>query len=168
MGLKRTSISVSQAAALSVLHPRFSFSLSLCWIGTTFATPLYFSLHHPLFLYILLSLSSLTSSYFCLSLSFVSYHPSILLAGWPKSCAVLELCSGRDKLSVALCSHTSPLLSQCIDCVHEKETEGRWGRGALKKKKAGDGEKEDKCKEKHRETDWHKNILMVRSLKTMI
>lgn len=56
---------------------------------------------------------------FCLSLLFVSYHPSILLAGWPQSCAVLELCSGRDKLSVALCSHTYPLLSQCIDCVHE-------------------------------------------------
>lgn len=43
--------------------------------------------------------------------SFESSHPSILLAGWPKSCAFLEPCSGRCKLSLALCSHTFPPLS---------------------------------------------------------
>lgn len=61
---------------------------------------------------------------------FVSSHPSILLAGWPKSCAVWELCSGRYKVSVALCSHTFPLLSSCIHCMHEKETGRQRGLGS--------------------------------------
>lgn len=175
MGSQWTSVSVNafscQATAQSICPTSsFLYTFSLCWIGMTFVTPLFFFfLRHPLFLYILVSVSSLTSSYFCLSLLFVSYHPSILPAGWPKSCAVLELCSGRDKLSVALCSHTYPLLSQRIDCVHEKETEGRWGWGAKEGEQESDGEKEDKCKEKHREIDWHKNMLMVRSLlKTVV
>lgn len=81
--------------------------------------PLSFCLHLPLFLCSLVSVSSLTSSYFWLPLLFGSSHPSILLAGWPKSCAVLELCSGRCKLSVALYSHTFPPLSSCSHCVHE-------------------------------------------------
>lgn len=49
--------------------------------------------------------------FLALFFSFESSHPSILLAGWPKSCAFLELCSGRCKLSLALCSHTFPPLS---------------------------------------------------------
>ena len=152
--------------------PFFLFALSLCWMGMTLTAPLFFLfflfLHHPLFLCILMAVSSLTSSYFCLTLSFVSYHPSILLSGWPKSWAVLELCSGRDKLSVALCSHTYPLLSQCIDCAHENDTERRWGWGAK-------GERErwkkdwEMCNVEHcRQTD-QKNKQNGRShLKTMM
>lgn len=134
MGSQRTSVSVNafswQATAQSICPTSsFLYTLSLCWIGMTFAAPLFFS---PSVIPRFSTFSCLChlSPHISVSLLFVSYHPSILLAGWPKSCAVLELCSGRDKLSVALCSHTYPLLSQCVDCVHEKETEGRWGWGA--------------------------------------
>lgn len=135
----------------------FSCLFTLCWIDMIFATPSFFSLHHPIFLYIHISMSSLTSSYLWLSLLFVSSHPSVVLAGWPKSCAVLELCSGRYKLSVALCSHTFPLLSECIHCVHERETEtGRqWGLGS-REWEMRNGEKEDTLK-KLWNINWHKD-----------
>lgn len=95
-----------------------SGQLRLYQSGLYFTTfPLPFFLHLPLFLCSLVSVSSLTSSYFWLSPLFGSSHPSIQLAGWPKSCAVLELCSGRCKLSVALCSHAFPPLSSCSHYV---------------------------------------------------
>lgn len=103
---------------------------------TTF--PLPFCLHLPLFLCSLVSMSSLTSSYFWLSPLFGSSHPSIQLAGWPKSCAVLELCSGRCKLSVALCSHAFPPLSSCSHCVCVSQEESE-GCGQANEKR-GDGE----------------------------
>lgn len=135
------------------------FALSLCWIGMAFATSSFFPLHHPLFLYILFStfvcVSSLTSSYFCLFRSIICILSSLYPAGWPKSCAVLELCSGRDKLCGSLQPHILFCPSALTVSMRKRLREGG-GRG-LKKDNKRDGEEEDKCKE-HCEIDGIKHF----------
>lgn len=149
------SVSVRLLLSLSALHP-FSFFV--------FFHPIAMLDRHG-FCFFLSSIILYFSPFSCLChlspphilpLLFVSYHPFILLAGWPKSCAVLELCSGRDKLSVALCSHTHPLLSHCIDCVHEKETVGRWGWG--QRRRTSEIERRTNAMSSMEgEKDWQKN-----------
>lgn len=162
LGSEWTRISVNvcscQATAHSICPTSFLlfFTLSLRWIGMAFATPLFFSPSIILCFSPFPCLCHRSPPHILPLFIFVSYHPSILLAGWPKSCAVLELCSGRDKLSVAFCSHTHPLLSHCIDCMHEKETEARWGWGQRRTRKI-ERRRTSATSSMEGEKDWQKN-----------
>lgn len=149
------SFHVRPQLSLSALHPLFSLLHPRTGCCFTPSTIPYSSIHSRVCVisHLLILL--------CLALLFVSYHPSILLAGWPKSCSVLELCSGRDKLSVALSAATHILScpSALTVCMRKRQRGGGGGEGGRRRRRR-------EMERRRRRTNANRSIVRQTGIKT--